>query len=214
MKKAYFISGLGADERLFKNQLEAGLPIIPIPWKVPLKNESIESYAQRMAIEIPQGEKVILGGVSFGGIMAIEMSKYVQIEKLILISSIKSYKELPWTIKMWKYFPIYKLTTSWIIQKLGLMARFIFGNMNKQEKKLFSDMFMHTSPEFIKWSIPQIINWKNEYKEKKIIHIHGTSDLIFPIHLIKEPIIRIKRGSHVMVFTNRRINEILKEELK
>jgi pimeloyl-ACP methyl ester carboxylesterase len=214
MKKAYFISGLGADERLFKKQLEAGLPIIPIPWKIPFKDESIESYAQRIAKEIPEGESVILGGVSFGGIVAVEMSKYVQVEKLILISSIKSYKELPWTIKIWKYMPVYKLTTAWIIQKLGLTARFIFGNMDKQEKELFSDMFMHTTPAFIKWSIPQIINWKNEYQEKNFIHIHGTADLIFPIGLINEPVIKIKGGSHVMVFTNRRINEILKEELK
>src|SRR6187402_1248228 len=94
MKTIYCISGLGADERAFSRLKVEGYRIRCLPWLTPEPGESINAYATRMRAEIIE-ENPILCGLSFGGMMSIEISKQIPVEKLILISSIKSVKELP-----------------------------------------------------------------------------------------------------------------------
>lgn len=48
------------------------------------------------------------------------------------------------------------------------------------------------------WAINQIINWKNQDYPENLIHIHGTSDKIFPIKYIKEAIL-LPRSGHFMI---------------
>ena len=64
--KIYGISGLGADQRVFK-YLKLDCEFIPIDWITPLKRESIENYALRLAQVIDTNEAFGILGVSFGG---------------------------------------------------------------------------------------------------------------------------------------------------
>jgi hypothetical protein len=73
----YFVPGLAASTAIFehiklpKDKFEIHL----LPWLVPIsKEESIQSYAQRMCENIKEKNHVLIG-VSFGGIMVQEMSK-------------------------------------------------------------------------------------------------------------------------------------------
>jgi pimeloyl-ACP methyl ester carboxylesterase len=211
----YFISGLGADHRLFERQVKAGIPLIILPWKIPFQHESIQSYAKRMTEEIPPSSvPVILGGVSFGGMIAIEMSKHIKVEKVILISSIKTSKELPLHIRCWKYFPIYQLLGGNFIKRTGFLIRYLFGKMNEEEIKLFLDMVKDANPVFIKWAVHQITTWQNTNYPSNTIHIHGTSDFIFPMHNLQGPLIKIAGGTHIMITTlSEKINPILEKEI-
>jgi hypothetical protein len=94
MKHIYLISGLGADERVFKHLDLSGYKATYIQWLKPEKHESITSYAERLCGQITT-TKPILIGLSFGGIMAVEIAKCIDTEKIILISSIKTRKEIP-----------------------------------------------------------------------------------------------------------------------
>lgn len=212
----YLIPGLGVDERLFFRQKTCGLPIKIINWKTPHKNETLESYARRMAEEIPVTDApVVLGGVSFGGMMAVEISKYINVHKLILISSIKTAEELPLTIRIWRYLPVYKLLPGSFLKKLGQWGKRIFGKMNSQESKIFTEMVACADPSYIRWAIHQIVRWQNSVYPKNIIHIHGTGDLIFPACCIREPWIPIEKGSHIMIVTAaEKINSILEKECR
>ena len=214
--KVYFISGLGADHRLFIKQIEAGIPLTVIPWKIPYLNESLTSYVNRMAEEIPVSkEPVILGGVSFGGIIAVELSKVVKAEKIILVSSIKTSEELPVHIRLWKYFPMYKLLPGTLFKKAGYWARMVFGTMNKEESAIFSRMVSDANPVFIKWAIHQVVNWENKVYPSNTVHIHGTRDLIFPFLKLKPPVIPVQKGTHIMIITSAdEVNMILKKECK
>lgn len=216
MHRIYFISGLGADQRLFQEQLKEGIDLQVIPWKTPLKDESLESYVQRMAAEIPVTTKpVIVGGVSFGGMIALEISKLLKTEKVIIVSSIKNYKELPWHIRMWKYFPVYQILPGNLIKKAGLLARWVFGIINKEELSLFKEMIRDADPAFLKWAILRIVNWQNCVYPDNIVHLHGTHDRIFPIRNIQEPFIPIPGGTHVMILSSQeQVNSILKNECK
>ena len=82
MKNIYCISGLGADEKAFARLRVDGYQFIHLPWLMPEPNENIEQYATRMAALVTD-EHPVLMGLSFGGIMSIEIAKLVQAEKVI-----------------------------------------------------------------------------------------------------------------------------------
>src|SRR6185295_12662907 len=90
----YILSGLGADERVFKSIDFGNHEIHFIQWVPPLLNESIEEYSKRISTQI-KSPRPILIGLSFGGMMAVAISKHIETEKIILIASAKTKKEIP-----------------------------------------------------------------------------------------------------------------------
>lgn len=112
----YLLSGLGADERLFQYLDLKGHRLIPLNWITPCKDESIEDYAQRIAPQVRDGNSVLIG-VSFGGIMAMEIGKHIQIHKIILISSVESFKELPVTYRLAGRLRLHRILTPALLKR-------------------------------------------------------------------------------------------------
>jgi pimeloyl-ACP methyl ester carboxylesterase len=82
----YFISGLGADMRIFeKIQFSDSFKLIFIDWIVPIKNEPIRDYATRLSHSINTAEPFVIIGLSFGGMIATELSTIVVPQKTILL---------------------------------------------------------------------------------------------------------------------------------
>lgn len=94
MKEIFLISGLGADKRVFDYLDLSEYKAFHIRWIDPHPKESIESYATRLLVQITK-QKPVLIGISFGGMMAIEIGKLIDTEKIIIISSAKSKKDIP-----------------------------------------------------------------------------------------------------------------------
>ena len=93
---AYFISGLGADKQMFQRiKLPEGFTIVHLEWIDPLKDETFEHYAKRLAQGIDTSEDFILVGLSLGGLMSVEMNKFLHPKFTILISSVVNKKALP-----------------------------------------------------------------------------------------------------------------------
>lgn len=193
----YCISGLGADERAFSRLRVPGYNIVPLPWILPEPNETIEQYAKRMRAEIKE-ENPILLGLSFGGMMSVEIAKQIPVEKLILLSSIKSVKELPrWMrtvgiLRLNRVFPMRSFKLMEPIQNRNL------GITSKEEIELVRSYRLNTPQPYLNWAINQVLNWKNDWVPTNIFHIHGDADRLFPIRKI-EPTHLIKGGGHFMV---------------
>jgi len=82
--------GLAASSSIFE-KIELPNTIFEIhflEWMLPLPKESLKNYAKRMALSV-QHQEVVLVGVSFGGILVQEMAQFLQVRKLIIISSVK-----------------------------------------------------------------------------------------------------------------------------
>ncbi|HNC31654.1 MAG TPA: alpha/beta hydrolase, partial [Cyclobacteriaceae bacterium] len=89
MKEVYLIPGLGADRRVFQYLNLAEHSISHISWIEPLPNESIEQYAGRLTEQIKSPDPILVG-VSFGGMIAVEIAKQIKTNKIILISSART----------------------------------------------------------------------------------------------------------------------------
>jgi hypothetical protein len=91
MKKIYFISGLGADKRIFSFLDLSFCEPVFVDRITPLKNESLQGYALRLGKNIPGKDPVIIG-ISFGGMLATEIAKVNPSPKSSLFPVIKPLK--------------------------------------------------------------------------------------------------------------------------
>ena len=77
MNKIYIFSGLGVDQRVFDKIDFGNLDVEFIDWIEPLKNESLSDYAKRISQSLTDSNPTLIG-LSFGGMIAVEISKILQ----------------------------------------------------------------------------------------------------------------------------------------
>lgn len=195
----YFISGLGADERVFQYLDLSKIEHKFILWSEPHPDETLPNYCKKLIKQIDNQQNIILIGLSFGGIIAQEISKIIACKKVIIISSIKLSKELSWQLKLTRRLQIHKVVPAWFLTLSNkLTADYYFSTESKEESYLLHQIIKDTNPKFLVWAINQIMNWKNEEYPENLVHIHGTSDRIFPLKSIQN-IIEIPNGGHFMI---------------
>jgi pimeloyl-ACP methyl ester carboxylesterase len=197
MKHIYCISGFGADERVF-GKLDFGSNEIHfIQWKIPEKKESIFHYAERMQAEILHTNPIIIG-LSFGGMMAVEIAKLIPTEKIILLSSVATFHEMPNYMRLAgklylnRIFPVRPSTI------LAPFENYNLGVKTREEKKLVAEYRKNINPKYSTWAIEEILHWKNDWYPLNLLHIHGDKDHIFPIKYIKAAYV-IKGGGHLFL---------------
>lgn len=192
--KVYAISGLGADERVF-DYLNINAEIIPIEWIDPIKNEGIIEYSKRLSKVIDTTEKICLLGVSFGGLVATEISKILNPELTILISSAETKKELRWIYRWFGKTKLIKLLPVNFFDPPRWIAHVLFGTENK---KLLSQILDDTDLNFAKWAVGELITWGNETKLNNSLKINGTKDKLIPPKGNLEMVL-IDGGAHFMI---------------
>lgn len=193
----YCISGLGADERIFEHLQFNNYDLQFINWLQPYRNEKIEEYARRMANSIQEKDAILLG-VSFGGMMAVEIARQIPLQKLILVSSIKSAHELPRWMKMAGSLKLNKMIPIRPYSFISRIGNRRLGVTNADEEKMVEAFRKSVDAGYLHWAINQILNWKNNWVPPGVIHIHGDEDKIFPIREIRATHI-IRGATHFMV---------------
>jgi hypothetical protein len=174
-----------------------------------------------MARQIPEtNQPLLLVGVSFGGMIAVEISKIRPGAFVFLISSIKTLTELPGYLRvlgktnLHNYLPLH-----WAKNLPGLY-NWIFGAKTLAEKKLLREIIRDTDIPFVKWALTAIVNWQSQHQVPNMIHIHSNQDKIFPLAYIQEPNI-VYTGGHLIIFSaakdisqviNRAANQIFYSE--
>ena len=210
MKDIYLFSGLGADKSVFEFLDLKGFRCHAIEWEDPLKDETVPDYATRLVKQI-KAKNPILIGVSFGGILAIEIGKQIETEKIIIISSLKCKTDLPMPMRIAGFLKMNKLIPADALQKPNGVLFWLFGVESDRDRDLLSDIVKRTDPGFIDWGISSITTWDNEICPDNVVHIHGTDDRIFPI---QEPDYTISGGGHFMIVNRcEEVNKVLKKIL-
>jgi pimeloyl-ACP methyl ester carboxylesterase len=222
MRQVYCISGLGADERIFSRLKVPGVEFIYLKWLIPEKDESIDAYAHRMRLQVKNhrdspahnGDPVFMG-VSFGGIMAIELAKLYPAARVVLVSSVKSRKELPAWMRWVGALGLYRLVPSrpgsvsrsnaWF----GEIGSEFLGAETEEENRLRDEYRHKVDPAYLYWAVKQIVQWKNDWRPQALHHIHGSKDKTFPIKGITATHV-ISGGGHFMVMNRaEEMNRIL-----
>lgn len=200
----YFMPGLAASSAIFERiQLdEVVFEVHLLEWEIPRQRETLHSYAKRMASKIEE-ENVVLVGVSFGGVLVQEMAPFLKVRKLIIISSVKTNLEVPLRMKIAKSTKAYKLVPTTLLQNIEVLSNFNFGSAIQQRLKLYEKYLSVRDKNYLEWAIEQMLLWNRTKADKKVIHIHGDADEVFPIKNIKDCIV-VKGGTHIMILSKYR----------
>lgn len=212
-KHIYIFSGLGADEKAFQRLDFSGYEATFVRWTKPKEDDTIESYAVGLLDQVKTPSPVLIG-LSFGGLMAIEVAKHIATEKILLISSAKTRREIPLHFRIAGKLGLHKLIPYKTLKKPNAVTNFLFGAHSKADKKLLAEMLANTDIPFMKWALDKITSWKNNAVPDNVIHIHGTADKILLYYNIRSDY-TIDNGEHLMVLNrSAEVNEIVRNELR
>jgi len=208
--KLYAISGLGADKRVF-DYLTLDSEIVHLDWVEPKKKENIEDYAMRLAQNIDKSEPFGIIGVSFGGMIAVEISKVLKPKVTILISSAETKEELKGIYKGFGKTKMITLLPEKAFDIPRRIAKYIFGTNNT---KLLNKILDDTDLKFVKWAVNALITWKNETRIENSLKINGTKDKLIKPSKKDKNIKWIEGGEHFMVVDKGgEISRLIKIEL-
>ncbi len=195
----YLMPGMAANPSIFDGIKlpQETFALHKLEWFPPEKGTTLSEYANQMCKKITHENPVLLG-VSFGGMLVQEMSRYIATSKIIVVSCVKKQTELPKKMLFAKYTKVHKLLPTGLVNNVELLAKYAFGETVTKRLKLYEQYLSIRDKYYIDWAIDNIINWDQEEPPKNLVHIHGELDAVFPITNIKD-CITIKKGTHTMI---------------
>ena len=196
-KTIYLFSGIGADSSIFMNLKLPGYHKVYITWIPALPNETLTQYAGRIRSQITVEDPYFIG-LSFGGIIAVEVSKLVRVEKMVLISSVRTKSELNKFQFFFMKLGLYRIIPGPMIKRANFLSYRYFGVRSENDKKALTKLLKDTDVTFFRWALKGIAYWDNKEVPERTIQIHGTADRVITSRLV-HPDYRIKGGGHLMV---------------
>lgn len=204
LKHVYFMPGMAANISIFEN---IKLPskefkVHYLKWLIPEAQETLQDYAKRLC-ELVKHNNVVLIGVSFGGLVVQEMAKIIPVNRLIIISSVKTKHELPNRMKLARKTGLYKLLPTSLVSYVHYVESLPVGSFLKKRARLYQTYLSINDKQYLDWAIKNMVCWDQEQALEGIIHINGDADIIFPIQHLKN-VIAVEGGTHIMIINKYR----------
>ncbi len=197
--QVYMMPGMAANPSIFEyielneNQFETHW----MHWIIPLEKESLTEYAKRISAQIKHKNPVLIG-VSFGGVLVQELSKLIEVKKLIIISSVKQTSEIPKHMQIAKDTGIYKYIPFGLLNYMDQIEKLPVGDLIRKRIKLYKQFLSVNDKDYLDWAVKQMVCWEQQEPLKNLIHIHGDEDRVFPIKYIGN-CITVSGGTHIMI---------------
>lgn len=179
MKSLILLPGMNGKTSLYA-RLRPRFPELLTPeWIEPLVNEPLVHYAARLAEVLrPQlTEPCVLGGTSFGGMVAQELAPVLGLESCLLISTVRSPAELP---QNWH-----------ALRPLALAGEEAFLGQPRFKNR------------FLCWAAWAVLTWEQSPAAARLTtwHLHGDRDTTFPLAQVHPDEI-VVGGGHVLPMTH------------
>lgn len=148
-------------------------------------------------------------GYSFGGVLVQEIDRITPAEKVVVLGSMKSPRELAPSIKILRNVPFFSKIPKKFFEERAIRN---FQNMKNlfEPNPKFWEYFVVRDTHYLKWSLQQIVQWQFE-PNPKVIQVSAEKDLVFPIQYCKPDYV-IKRANHFFPVTKyKEVNQILQE---
>jgi len=172
------LPGLGCDARMYAPHRRR-LPVLVPPWlPADSPHETLPAYARRMAATLPMCSGFILGGSSFGGMLAWEMAQHCRPAALVMIGSATGPNELAWWLRpqaraaRWAPRGVAALVKPFA----GPLAR-LSGLTDGSGQPLIAAMLGDCPADFVLWCARAIGAWQpSPPPAAPIFRLHGAAD--------------------------------------
>lgn len=196
-------SGLAADANVFVPQKIAFPQLVVPKWPTPKHDDTLDSYCDRLADDLrPQGNAII-GGASFGGIVALHVAQRLNPLAVLLIGSVRSPAELSRVARFAR--PLKPLTGLIPVRFLQLCCVPVASRFARRLVPHLCGLarqFRGCDPTVFKWSLARLLDWSSiPTVECPVFHIHGDHDSVLPMRYT-EPTAVVSGGGHVISLTH------------
>ena len=194
------LPGMGADDRLFKHQMQRFGNLVVPKWIPARKRESLSDYAKRMAEELPS-DTVMIGGCSLGGMVVVEIARHMNVKACLLISSASRAAELPRRIRIWRPVRVLIAGSMFTAVPFSRMALW-FSRWMKPSTRSFWNQLASTEGRFFRWAVGAVLSWRDRSPSNvPVFRIHGDRDRVLPIRGF-EPDEVVRGGGHLLPLTH------------
>jgi pimeloyl-ACP methyl ester carboxylesterase len=195
----YCFSGLGADFRIFRQLKIPGVQLLPITWDMPAAEDTIASFAARLARQIKHPNSVLLG-VSYGGMLVTEICATQPVRQGIVVSSCTQRNQLPIWLRAAGKLRLHNLVPYHLLLRSNTLNRVIFDPRSREEELYLKRLMLKDSDiTFLKRSVKLIMQWDRQAAPENMVHIHGSSDRLLPLPAKGVQHI-IPHGGHFMIW--------------
>ncbi|MCC7290939.1 MAG: alpha/beta fold hydrolase [Phycisphaerales bacterium] len=207
--KLILLPGLGADGRVFDAQRGLPVEVVTPPWIEPLVDEPLASYAERLSQRPPfdvrcgDGDAIWLGGVSFGGMVALEAAQHIPVRGVLLIASARSGAQVPRSLHVAEHASRWAPDSvlEWGMRRAPLLGA-EFRRLTLPQKRLLREMLLATPLAFLRWGGRAIIKWQGPGEsEVPVHHLHGSDDRIIPLRNVS-PDLTVVGAGHLVNMTH------------
>ncbi len=190
----YLLPGMAAEYPVF-SRLAPMLPnAMLVNYIEPEHNESLASYASRLASRFQSISYIV--GVSFGGMLAVEISRIVRPKGCVLISSVFGPDQFPPWLRAGGFLGGKNCLR--ILNFAGGTAALVPSSIRTASTYRISK-FSETNNSWQRWATSAVLDWKpnSEPINWPLLHIHGDADSTFPIRYVNPDIV-VRGGRHAL----------------
>ena len=167
--------------------------------------ESLGDYALRMAGEIGLRPGDIIGGVSLGGMLALEMARAVEVRGALIIASAKHPRHIR---KRYRFLcGIAPLVPDFIISRIFRLVPAVLAwqrMLEPPDQALLADIMGHFPPALLRSLPPMIANWPGCRPPARFRHLHSTGDWLIRPAGDPQNLTLLKGRNHLLTISHPR----------
>jgi len=202
-ERVVMIPGMGADRRLFEAQRVQGfdfeVPELPIPGQ----NDDMVRYAARVRDLLNLDGRCVVGGVSFGGMVACELAALCNARCVLLIASCSHRRVLPGYYR-WIELISRMVPDGLIRHRCEASSRMLarLESLSDEDRLLIRKMSQAVPVPFLRRVGRMILRWNGPRTIGCPFYtIHGAQDRIIPIRRIEADEV-VPDGGHLINLTH------------
>ena len=206
---------MGADERLFESQRDCGLDFEVPRLPTPEPSDDMPTYAARVRDMLGLNGPCILGGVSFGGMLACQLATMCQARAVVLVATCQNRDAIPGYYHGAEFISRF-LPDGLIRRRCEASSRLLakLEKLDRSQYELIRDMSLCVPVLFLRRVARMILRWNGiRSLACPVYHIHGRLDRVIPIKHV-QPAHVVADGGHLINMTHAdEVNQFIAQSL-
>ena len=169
------LPGMISDQSLFA-RVRAKRALTLVGWPRPERWWSFADCARAIIARDGITADDVVGGISLGGMMALEIARVVQVRRVVLISSCVRIEHIS------RLLLVLAAAAPWLPGRaLRALRAMPMPPLARADRATLQAILRRTDPELLRWSCRSIPGWRGDAGVvSPVDHLHGGRDLLMP----------------------------------
>jgi pimeloyl-ACP methyl ester carboxylesterase len=201
-RRIVLFSGMGGDKRMFGPIRAPGFELITPDHLEPERGEDLAAFAERTADRHGLGAEDIVGGVSFGGMLAAQIASQRKLAGAILLASCHQPRRLPAGYRAVELFSRCIPDGLLGLRSWPPLVRGRFAPIDDASARLMIEMARGYSPGMLRRFGRMIVGWPGVEKIPcPLLSVHGANDRVIPASCIDADLV-LPAAGHAFTLTH------------